>query len=306
MDIDQLDIKRLRVFDLVYKHGSLSEAAQRLRQTVPAVSQQLRKLEHDIGYDLFQRLPNRLAPTHKGAELYNHVQVFFEHTKSFLDSLVSPGPLAGRISASIGNDLPWYFVPKISSFLEKHPDVDIDLQVDRGPSVVKAVVNDDFQISFGVFAHLPKTVESKVFAHTGLSVVVRSDHPLAKLSKVTLDSIARHKLIVLPRKGATCQLVEKVFQTKSKRPSYIEVPNCTTAITFARAGLGAAVVHSICATRETINGLRILNVDHLFGTLPLRAIYRRQQQSQLVKAILNEFDDHDESSLDFKIVSSGR
>ncbi|WP_326718622.1 MULTISPECIES: LysR family transcriptional regulator [unclassified Streptomyces] len=58
-----LDLTQLRTFLAVYRAGSLTEAARRLKLAQPTVTSQIRSLEQQLDRQLFERLPRGVAPT---------------------------------------------------------------------------------------------------------------------------------------------------------------------------------------------------------------------------------------------------
>ena len=60
-------LNTLRAFEAAARHLSFRAAAHEIGVTSGAVSQQVRKLEHSLGVDLFQRLPHGLLLTLEGA-----------------------------------------------------------------------------------------------------------------------------------------------------------------------------------------------------------------------------------------------
>ena len=73
LNLDTLDLRRLRAFHLVAKHGGLRLAAGRLKQSIPAISAKIRKLEDELGFELFERLPNKLLLTIAGERFLREV-----------------------------------------------------------------------------------------------------------------------------------------------------------------------------------------------------------------------------------------
>ncbi len=87
MDSGDLDLGKLRAFQLTAQHGSLRWTANRLRLTIPAISFQIRRLEEEIGVSLFERLPNRLVLTAAGETLAREAEGIFEHIDRVLGTL---------------------------------------------------------------------------------------------------------------------------------------------------------------------------------------------------------------------------
>ena len=65
-------IRSLQVFVTVTDSGSMSVAARELEMTVSAISQQLRKLEEDIGLSLFNRNTRNMSLTEAGRIYYDN------------------------------------------------------------------------------------------------------------------------------------------------------------------------------------------------------------------------------------------
>jgi LysR family nitrogen assimilation transcriptional regulator len=68
----RLDLRQLRYFVKVVEHGNVTHASEALHIAQPAVSQQMRNLERDLGMQLLERSPHGVAPTPAGRTLYRH------------------------------------------------------------------------------------------------------------------------------------------------------------------------------------------------------------------------------------------
>ena len=80
-------LQRLAVFEAAARLGSFSAAAAELGMTQPAVTRQIRALEHRLGADLFVRTANRSALSDVGARLHGHVSSGFDVIESGLAEL---------------------------------------------------------------------------------------------------------------------------------------------------------------------------------------------------------------------------
>ncbi len=289
MDLDSLDLKKLRAFYLVARHGNLRLAAARLKQTVPAISSKLRRLEDELGVELFERMPNRLILTPAGIRFLVEVEAVFDRAEQALASLTSKETPAGRISISIGSDHSWYFAPKLSQFLKLYPSVELSLQVYRASDAVQALLRGELDIAIGIFPKLPKTLEQETIVESSLSLACAPGHPLLKRGSAKLADIARERLILLPKHAETRKLVDKALdKTAVKEDSVIEVANCQTASVFVQEGVGVAIVHSLCMAHAKTPNVEWVDLGQHFGKVAFSVVYRRGATRSVIIAALIE------------------
>jgi len=140
----------MQVFVRVVERGSFSAVARELNLGQPAVSKQIRALEHQLGGALFARSTRHLALTDQG-------QRFYVESKEILASLNSArlnfasgqeqiaGPLRVAAPVSFGR---LCIAPLIGDFLARHPKVRIDLRLsDQNEDLLKE--NIDVAIRIG-------------------------------------------------------------------------------------------------------------------------------------------------------------
>ncbi len=290
IDLDSLDLKKLRAFQLVGKHGNLRLAALRLNQTIPAISAKIRLLEKDLGADLFERLPNKLILTPVGESFLQEVNAVFERAQQALASLTPEDSLRGRLSVSMGSDHSWFFAPKISNFLKRFPEVDLSLYIYHAAEALLALGRGELDLSVGVFPKIPKSLETEIIAESTLSLVCAAGHPLLRSHAPSLSDIARQRIIVLPRHAESRKLIDNALARGSAKPkSVIEVANCRTAKTFAENGVGVAICHTLCIEHEQPRKLRTLDLGQQIGKIGFAVVYRKGGvRSPLIRGILEE------------------
>ncbi|AAN68569.1 MULTISPECIES: LysR family transcriptional regulator [Pseudomonas] len=121
----------MRIFVRVVERGSFSAVARELNMGQPAVSKQVRALEQYLGGAVFARSTRHLALTDQGQRFYSHCQEILsqlEHaTRSFASGQEQiAGPLRIAAPVSYGR---LCIAPLIGAFLQRHPDVQIDLRL---------------------------------------------------------------------------------------------------------------------------------------------------------------------------------
>lgn len=199
-----LSLRLLRAFVAVSSEGNVGRAAARLYVSQPALSQDIRRLEREIGVTLFERSPKGVSLTPAGEELLRSV----ESALSILDGGVASAQAiaAGdRIvvrlaySPSMANQLMPAILPELE---RKLASLAVDeREVDTG-EVGPGVAYGRFDAGF---AHSPSPDPRLTLSKLGderLCVAVADSHRLASASSVRLADLAGSALLIWPRDTA--------------------------------------------------------------------------------------------------------
>ena len=92
----KLDLNLLEVFLAVFNLGSITQAAEALGMTQPGVSGALKRLQQQLGVELFAREGRGIAPTHHGVQLATQIEPAFHSIHSSLGNLTDFDPLSGN------------------------------------------------------------------------------------------------------------------------------------------------------------------------------------------------------------------
>lgn len=132
------DSRRLEIFSTIIQTGSITAAADETAQTPSAVSQQLRRLEEEVGQPLLRRRPRGVVPTEAGLVLAEHARKILrsmDAAQSDLDDLT-----AGRRGSIIIGAFPSIassFLPKaLERFTSQYPSVSLSIRSNRIDTLV--------------------------------------------------------------------------------------------------------------------------------------------------------------------------
>ncbi len=136
-----IDLNRLKIFSYVYSNKSVSRAARQLNLSQPAVSQHLKKLEHELRIPLFTRANRKIVPTPAARRLYDRMNPFLaelaEEIKYLRRPLDTPYGLL-RIGAPeifSGNLLTSIF----TKFRYRFPTVTFSLRCDTNDNLLSSL-----------------------------------------------------------------------------------------------------------------------------------------------------------------------
>ena len=119
-------LNALRAFEAAARHLSFKRAAGELNVTPGAISQQIKRLETDLGIELFERLPTSLQLTSAGQEYFAVARKAFERISEVTERLGARDRKATTLTVSVlpAFAIKW-LVPRLGRFHEQHPDIEV-------------------------------------------------------------------------------------------------------------------------------------------------------------------------------------
>ncbi len=266
-------VRQLQIFDAAARTLSFSRAAEVLRLTQPAVSMQIRQLEHFAGVPLFERTGRRLHLTDAGEELVQHARAVLRALDGADEAFAAmKGLRGGRVKLAVVSTAK-YFAPRlIARFLQTHPGVNVRLQVDNRDAVVRTLAGND--VDLALMGRPPGELElvAAPFAEHPHVVIAPPDHPLARRRRVEVEALAAETFLVRELGSGTRTAMERFFQERGVALRVgMEMPSNETIKQAVMAGLGLSFIslHTIALELHA----RALAVVHAPGLPVVRQWY---------------------------------
>lgn len=258
----------LRVFITVYQTGNLSAVARTLSCTQSAVSQHIKRLEHETGLALIERQPRGVAPTQAGRILY---QAALGGISSLDSALRQLGELrdghGGTISITTGGITVRHFMADaIVAFRHRHPDVTLQFtSAYSTPQCIELVHAGQADLAWITLGQPLPGIEQRPVTSLPWVLVVHADDPLAARHSISLGDLAGIRYIAYPESSASRQRLEDNFvRLGVSRPDPVGVADWDTAILLAELGIGHAIVPALPRL--------IAPVDNPLRTIPIPAL----------------------------------
>src|SRR3954464_4603735 len=147
--MSMLDVKRLQVLLSVVELGSVTAAADALVYTPSAVSQQLRRLEREVGQPLLRRHARGMSPTDAGQGLAAHARTVIRQLSAAEADLAEiAGLRQGRLALGTFPTVASSFLPlAVRRFSELHPAIRLDIRSERQPQLIEWLENGAVDLS---------------------------------------------------------------------------------------------------------------------------------------------------------------
>ena len=295
-------VRQLQIFDAAARTLSFSRAAEVLRLTQPAVSMQIRQLEHFAGVPLFERSGRRLHLTDAGEELMQHARAVLRALDGADEAFAAmKGLRGGRVKLAVVSTAK-YFAPRlIARFLQAHPGVNVRLQVDNRDAVVRTLAGND--VDLALMGRPPGELDlvAAPFAEHPHVVIAPPDHPLARRRRVEVEALAAETFLVREVGSGTRTAMERFFQERGVPLRVgMEMPSNETIKQAVMAGLGLSFIslHTI-ALELAAGALAVVNAPGLPVVRKWYVLHRKEKRlSPAAEAFRDFVVEHGRSFLD--------
>lgn len=209
-----MELQQLKYFKTVAEIGKISEAAEALFISAPALSTSISRLEKELGVPLFDRTNNRITLNAQGEIFLRHTNHIFETLsnakKELQESLLQEGPHLSIVSV---NTAMW--VNLITAFLSEHPQYTLSNATVSIPQLTERGLHapHSFLLAYDsdIPAFLQEQLDSIFLFQTSPVVAIHKDHPLAGEAELDIRMLAKEKLF-LPLQGFPLYMrLEKLF-----------------------------------------------------------------------------------------------
>jgi len=172
---------RLRVFRAVTRHLNFRLAAEDLLLTQPAVTQQIKALESELGVALFERAGGHVALTLAGEALLPYAEQLAGIAAEARAAVASAvGGTAGSLAVGASQTIGQYLLPRlVASFLRAFPSVEVSVVGGNTQTVLQALVEHRVQIGLIEGPALRRDVHVENFMEDHMVCVVPAGHEWA-------------------------------------------------------------------------------------------------------------------------------
>jgi len=249
-----MELRHLRYFVAAAEEENVSRAALKLHVSQPGVSRQIRDLEQEIGFPLFERSAQALKLTAAGKVFLTGAKSVLQQAEAAVRTARSvAGGVQGEIHAGYAPSLTVQILPPaLRAFQQQFPRVRVALHDLSTGEMLEQLRSGKLQVAMTVRVG-PKMMRGLEFFELiryPTCLAVSPKHPLAGAKSVTLDEVTRQPLIIYDRQDYPeyYAMIEKIFASVGRKPVIAEEHDGVSGIILAvESGNGAALVPSCIA-----------------------------------------------------------
>ncbi|MFI0454455.1 LysR family transcriptional regulator [Actinomadura sp. 6N118] len=196
-----LERHELEAFLTLAEELHFGHTAERLHVSTARISQTIAKLERRTGVPLFNRTSRRVELTAVGRRLYEEVRPAWDQISAAFERAIDTGRgLAGTLRvAFVGAAGGQLLVGATELFREAHSDCDVQLREAQMVDLMPWLRDGETDIALGTFPiHEPGIVTGPVLVAEARMLAVPAQHPFARRESVSMEDLARVKVLQLP------------------------------------------------------------------------------------------------------------
>jgi LysR family transcriptional activator of glutamate synthase operon len=263
IDPPSVELRQLKYAEAVARHRHFTRAAEELHVAQSALSHQIRRLESELGTELFERTSRTVLPTEAGEALAaraRRILAQVDDVREEIDEL--QGLVRGRLS--VGALLPAgeLDVPRLlATFSESYPGIEVDLREGTAGDMLSYLAEDDVDAAFSlVFGELPPGLAAERLSEEELVVAYPAGRAPAR-PRVTIADLADRALVV-PRSGSAIKRALDEQFARARQPLRVSLESGDPFLLrcLVSVGFGTAVLPRSLIEREgppvEVRGLR--------------------------------------------------
>jgi DNA-binding transcriptional LysR family regulator len=296
-----VELRHLRYFEAVATALSFRHAAERLHVVQPALSRQIKDLEYELRVRLLDRDTTGVRLTDAGRVFLEEVRQILAHAERAAE-MAREAAVGRRGRLLVGNVGPITasFMPAcLTEFRARYPDVAVTLKEIEPAEQISAVDAGIIEVGFTVEKTpvLPAYLCHRAILRSAMSAVVGAGHRLAGAARVSLEELAREKLLCFAGQRAQthAELLRGIFAAHGLKCRAIAVVAGFESLLAMIAG-GQGV--SLMPQHITVSGADRIEIIPLHETaddlvFEVSAVWRRNDTALLARnfvEVLDEFN----------------
>jgi len=287
-----MELRHLRYFVAVAEAENVSKAALKLHVSQPGISRQIRDLEDEIGFKLFERSAKSVRLTAAGNVFLSEARAVLQRASDAVEKArAMAGGVSGEINIGYAPSLTVQILPPaLRKYQEQFPNVRVVLHDLSTEEMLAQLGADKLQVALTVrpSAKLLRGFEYEELARYGMRVAVAPRHPLAKAKSVSLEQMAGEPLIGYSRRDYPEYhvMLDKLFAPLARKPRIVgEHDGVASLIAAVESGNGFALVPE-CVSCMVGPRLKLIPLTQAPPPIPVGAVWRKGTESGLAQQFI--------------------
>lgn len=256
------DLNLLKVFYTVANAGSISSAAEQLHVSQPAISQHIKTIEDQVGFQLFNRNKKGVQITNEAQEIYSYCKTIFKQIDEMNQTLQDLSSLdTGILNIGASDTIcKYYLIDKLKGFETLYPGIRYRVTNCTTQESLKLLKNKDVDIAF---VHAPSNSSEFSFQPClTLEDYFVCSYDFDDSNIKSLKDLTKYRTLLLEEASYSRQLLDaNLIKYGVKLKPKFELASLDLLIEFCKKNMGIICVSKQYIERELENKeLKIINL----------------------------------------------
>jgi LysR family hydrogen peroxide-inducible transcriptional activator len=248
-----MELHQLEYLVALAEEGSFTRAAERLLIAQPSLSQQIQKLEREIGQPLFDRLPRGVIATEAGQRLLEHARrILSEVEDAKRQARESRDTVSGALVIGAIPTIAPYLLPEaMRAFTARFPDVRLELVEDVTSRLLEQL--DQGRLDFAIMSDAEggRSLILEEIGREPLLLLLPESHRLAKRKAIAWADVHDERFLILHDMHCLTSQVMLFCRPQGIRPKIAaRGAQLVTLAEMISAGLGISVAPTMMKARD--------------------------------------------------------
>jgi len=205
-----LNLSEIQVFAVAAETENFSEAARRLHLSQPAVSQQIRSLEHFLGVELFRRSGRGVVLADAGQILLPMARELIDLSRRTEETMRSlEDRVVGHLVIGCTTTAGKYVLPLVAAaFSQRHPNVQVTIEMCSRASVVHPLLAQEVHLGISSAKIVHQDMECQPFFTDHVVLIAPAGHPFAHRASVQPVELLDQPFILQEEGSSTCRMMQ--------------------------------------------------------------------------------------------------
>ncbi len=278
-----MELHQLRYFVAIADTGNFTRASERNHVSQPSLSQQIQKLEAEVGHKLFHRLGRKAVLTEAGTAFLERARRILFEVENATKELGDKRGLGRRITVgAVQTVMPYLMTPLIARLRDEHPNLLIGAREDFRGSLLRAVVEGDVDLAVVPQPVKDHRISIEPLFTEPLLLVVGRRHPIASRTEISVSDLAGETFVSLGDSSSLAAQIQAFFGDQKFQPQIgFRCAQVATLKQIVSSGLGISLLPQLARQaedRESLTYLRLTGSEPTRELVVIRHLQRYQSR----------------------------
>lgn len=270
-----MELKQLQYFMAICEELHFTRAAEKMGVSAPNISQQIRRLEEELGVLLFDRVGKTIVLTDAGAILREHGAAVFRHLQQAGDAIADLKQMQGG-SLSIGvlpGDADLMFNAMLLNFHQTYPTISLSLL--ETTKVTEQVLDRSIDVGVTIGPVIDERLTTIPLFHEEFSLAVSMNDPLATENFIPLNRLQGLKMVMFPGDHQCRKLIDSFCMDNGfTLQSHLVTTTLSSLLQMVQSGVGACVLPRLLLENLHNPDIKVVHLRNPTPSQDICLIYR--------------------------------